>query len=82
MIHIGGNKLVFKKDILGVFRCDGARHEHVGIYCESVCEPPYKSAVLVDEKEKQTLYLTSLTVRSLTERLKKSEEDVNSEFML
>lgn len=80
MIHIGGTKLVFKKDILGIFKCESTKPDKSGMVCESVCEPPYKSLVLVDMNGKQKMYLTSLSVRTLAERLKKGNIDVNAEL--
>lgn len=73
MIYIGGNKLIFTKNIIGIF---SVREDTMCLPdCpkEYVCEPPYKACVVAYEDESKTCkaYLTSLSARTLLGRLQK-----------
>lgn len=72
LIHIGGNKLVFTKNIIGIFSAaDG--FAALNCACEYISEPPYKSYVVAYDCELGgcKAYFTSLSVRTLLCRLKK-----------
>ena len=72
MIHIGGNKLIFTKNIIGIFSAgEGACAPDCE--CEYISEPPYKAYVVAYEDASDTCkaYFTSLSARTLLCRLKK-----------
>lgn len=71
MIHIGGDKFIFKKNIIGIFRCDGKMPVEPDEK-EYVSLPPYKSCVIAADGDdgKCKAYFTSFTVRTLGSRLR------------
>ena len=72
LIHIGGNKLVFTKNIIGIFSAANG-FAALNCACEYISEPPYKSYVVMYDCELGgcKAYFTSLSVRTLLCRLKK-----------
>ena len=70
MIHISPDKLIFAKNIIGIFSTENIAALPLCEY-EYVCEPPYKACVVVIEGKNSTCkaYFTSLSVRTLLSRL-------------
>lgn len=67
MINIGGDKLVFKNDIVGIFEYS-MLESNILPKAEYLGKPPYKACVILSDK----VYYTTLSVRTLSVRLKKS----------
>lgn len=67
MINIGGNKLVFKHDIVGIF--DSSQCLLKNINKEYLGKPPYKACVMLNDR----IYYTTLSVRTLSARLNKEQ---------
>ncbi len=76
MIRIGDDKLVFRKDIIGIFRCDSVTDNSLPQTGENVTPPPFKSFVVVKEGTCEKVYFTSYTSRTLKARLAKKNIDL------
>lgn len=72
MLNIEGNKLIFTKNIIGIFSAEEGS-DKLSCECEYVSEPPYKSYVLAYDGSTDICkaYFTPLTVRTLLCRLKR-----------
>lgn len=68
LINIGGDKLVFKNDIVGVFEYSMSV-ESILPRAECLGKPPYKACVILADR----VYYTTLSVRTLSARLKRSQ---------
>ena len=74
MIHIGGTKLIFRKDIIAIFQynCVPTNVFNSKNYSiEYICPPPYKACILANINGIQTVFFTSLSARTLNTRLLK-----------
>ena len=79
MLHIGGTKMVFMKNVVGIFTCTYANKPFPGEesvklshIVEYVTEPPYRSCVIVRENGMQKAYFTSRTVTALRKNIRKN----------
>ncbi len=72
MVRIGQSRLVFIKDIIGIFSVTDAPEVPI-TDCEYASDPPYKSYVLVQGKQDKAprAYYTSLSLRSLRSRIER-----------
>ena len=84
MLHIGGNRLIFLQNIVGIFTCsygkrsfageESLKHSHI---VEYVTQPPYRSCIVVRENGVLKVFFTSVTEASLRNKIQKIQVSRN-----